>query len=44
MTPPDAAPVMKANSSAASLFLARVSQNAHVASFDLSQRQLPQQA
>jgi hypothetical protein len=41
MTPSDAAPVAEANTSAASLFPARVSQNARVASFDRSRRQLP---
>jgi hypothetical protein len=44
MAPPDAAPVIEANTSARSLFAALVSQHAHVASFDLSQRQLTQRS
>jgi hypothetical protein len=44
MTSPDVAPVIEANTSPAMLFPALVSQPRDAASFDLSQRHLPQRA
>jgi hypothetical protein len=44
MTPHVAVPGAEANTPAASLFPARVSQHAHVAFFDLSRCQLPHRA